>query len=97
MNKFIITSESVTEGHPDKVCDLISDSILDEYLKQDSNSRVAVENMISNNLLVIAGEVTSSAKVDVEKVALNTIKEIGYSTSESGFDVEKAIIIKNIK
>lgn len=96
MNKFIITSESVTEGHPDKVCDLISDSILDEYLKQDSNSRVAVENMISNNLLVIAGEVTSSAKVDVEKVALNTIKEIGYSTNESGFDVEKAIIITNI-
>ncbi|MFR4555581.1 MAG: S-adenosylmethionine synthetase N-terminal domain-containing protein, partial [Peptoniphilus sp.] len=96
MNKFIITSESVTEGHPDKVCDIISDSILDEYLKKDSNSRVAIENMISNNLLVIAGEVTSKVKIDVEKVALDAIKEIGYSTNESGFDVDKAIILTNI-
>lgn len=96
MNKFIITSESVTEGHPDKVCDLVSDSILDKYLEQDRNSRVAIESMISNNLLVIAGEVTSNAKFDIEKVAINTIKEIGYSTYESGFDVKKAIILTNI-
>ncbi|MBU5669766.1 methionine adenosyltransferase [Peptoniphilus sp. MSJ-1] len=96
MNKFIITSESVTEGHPDKVCDLVSDSILDEYLKKDSNSRVAIESMISNNLLLLAGEVTSKAKVDVEKVAIDTIKEIGYSNDESGFDVDKAIVITNI-
>lgn len=96
MNKFIITSESVTEGHPDKVCDLVSDSILDEYLKKDANSRVAVESMISNNLLVLAGEITSKAKVDVEKIAINTIKEIGYNTDESGFDVNKAIVLTNI-
>ncbi|MGF0095763.1 methionine adenosyltransferase [Peptoniphilus sp. SGI.035] len=96
MNKFIVTSESVTEGHPDKVCDLVSDSILDEYLRGDFNSRVAVESMISNNLLVLAGEVTSKAKVNVEKVAINTIREIGYSTDESGFDVDKAIVLTNI-
>lgn len=96
MYEYLLTSESVTEGHPDKVCDQISDAILDEYLRRDKDSRVAVECMISNNLLVIAGEVTSKAKFNIENLAREVIKDIGYTDFESGFDVEKSIIITNI-
>ena len=69
---YFLTSESVTKGHPDKVADLIADSILDEYLKGDKNSRVAVETVISNNKVIIAGQVSSNTKVDIEKVVRNT-------------------------
>ena len=93
MNK-VFTSESVTMGHPDKVCDLISDTILDEYLKLDKYSRVACETCISNNLLVIFGEITSSAKVDIKKVAIDTIKSIGYD--KDSFDIDSCEIILNI-
>ena len=68
MNKYYFTSESVPEGHPDKLCDLISDSILDEYLKQDENSRVAVETFASKNKITIAGQVTSNGEVNIEKL-----------------------------
>ena len=74
MKKYFFTSESVTEGHPDKLCDLISDSILDECLKQDENSRVAVETFASNNLITVAGEITTKAVIDVESIVSNTIK-----------------------
>ena len=77
MKKYFFTSESVTEGHPDKLCDLISDSILDECLKQDENSRVAVETFASNNLITVAGEITTKAVIDVESIVRNTIKESG--------------------
>lgn len=96
MTEYLLTSESVTEGHPDKVCDQISDAILDEYLKKDSDSRVAVETMISNNLLVIAGEVTSKSKVNIEEIAKQVLKEIGYTDDNSGFNVDKCTIITNI-
>lgn len=76
MKRFLFTSESVTEGHPDKLCDYISDKILDEYLKQDENSRVAVETFASKDKIVISGEVTSNGEVDIEKVVRETLKEI---------------------
>ena len=78
MNNYYFTSESVTEGHPDKLCDTISDNILDKYLEKDENSRVAVETFASKNLIVVAGEITSNADVNIDDVVRNTIKEIGY-------------------
>ncbi len=81
-----LASESVTEGHPDKVCDQISDAILDAYLKQDPKSRVACETFACNDQLVIGGEITSKGKVDAEKVARRVIKNIGYDSVEKGLD-----------
>lgn len=91
-----ITSESVTEGHPDKVCDQISDGILDEYLKQDPRSRVAVEAMASANTLMLAGEVTSKGSVDVVGTARRIIREIGYTEPDKGFDADSCLILTNI-
>ena len=88
-NTFLFTSESVTEGHPDKVCDNISDAFLDEYLKQDPNSRVAVETMVTTDFVVVSGEVTSKAIFDKkaqEELVRKTIKEIGYNDKELMFD-----------
>lgn len=92
----IITSESVTEGHPDKVCDLISDTILDEYLKKDKNSYVACETIVSGNLVVIFGEITSNANVDIESVVRKTIKDIGYIDENNLFNYKNIKIIVNI-
>ena len=78
-NKQLITSESVTEGHPDKLCDQISDAILDEALKQDPDSRVAVEVMATNNTVIVGGEITTNAKINYEEIVRRTIKEIGYN------------------
>lgn len=86
--KFIFTSEAVTEGHPDKVADRIADSILDEILKQDKNSRVACEVVTATNLVFIFGEITTTAKVDYEKIARETVKEIGYDKPEYGFSYD---------
>ena len=83
---YLFTSESVTEGHPDKVCDMISDSILDEYLRGDPNSRVAVETMTTTNFVGVAGEVTSKASFDIESVIRKTITEIGYDNPDLKFD-----------
>ena len=89
------TSESVTSGHPDKICDMISDAILDEYLKLDPNSRVACECSCTTNFLLIMGEITSSAVVDVKAVAKRVIKEIGYAEKGIGFsDSEVEIVVK---
>ncbi|MFB3844379.1 MAG: methionine adenosyltransferase [Candidatus Cloacimonadaceae bacterium] len=85
-NEFVFTSESVSEGHPDKVCDQISDAILDEYLSHDPTSRVACETMATANHLIIAGEITSRHKANLEKVARQTIREIGYTVPGKGFD-----------
>lgn len=85
-NKILFTSESVSEGHPDKVCDQISDAILDECLKQDPHSRVACECFATTNLIVIGGEITTHAKVDYEQVARDVLKEIGYDDEEKGMD-----------
>lgn len=86
MNKYYFTSESVTEGHPDKLCDSISDAILDECLKQDRNSRVAIETFAANNNIAIAGQLTTIAVIDVEQIVRNRIKEIGYDNSKTDMD-----------
>ena len=86
MKKYYFTSESVTEGHPDKLCDSISDRILDECLRQDKESRVAVETFASGNKITIAGQITSNAKLDVEKIARDTVKEIGFDNEKTDMD-----------
>jgi len=83
---YYFTSESVTEGHPDKLCDYISDTILDECLKQDKNSRVAIETFAANNNITIAGQLTTNATIDVERIVRERIKEIGYDNSETDMD-----------
>ncbi len=83
---YIFTSESVSAGHPDKVCDQISDAVLDAYLAEDPNSRVACETMIKNNMVFIAGEITSTGSPDLEPVVRQTIKDIGYDNDEYGFN-----------
>ena len=96
MKKYYFTSESVTEGHPDKLCDYISDTILDEALKQDRNSRVAVETFASANKITIAGQITTNAKIDIEKIVRERIKEIGYDNSELDIDYRTCEIDVNI-
>lgn len=86
MNSYLLTSESVTEGHPDKLCDQVSDSILDEIMKQDPYARVACETATTTNLVVLLGEITTSAKVDYEKIARETILSIGYTSDDLGLD-----------
>ena len=83
---YLFTSESVSAGHPDKVCDQISDAVLDAYLELDADSRVACETMIKNNMVYIAGEITSKGSPDLESVVRKTIKEIGYDNDEYGFN-----------
>ena len=94
--KYLFTSESVTEGHPDKICDQISDSILDEFFKQDPNSRVAVETSVTTGLVFVFGEVTSEAYVDIQKTVRETIKKIGYTKGEYQFDYNSCGIINAI-
>ena len=96
MKKYYFTSESVTEGHPDKLSDLISDSILDECLEQDKNSRVAVETFVSGNTVTIAGQITTNAKCDIEEIVRNTIKEIGYDNEKVDMDYRTCKIDINI-
>ena len=96
MKKYLFTSESVTEGHPDKLCDLISDTILDECLKQDENSRVAVETFASNNEVTIAGQLTTNAQIDIEKIARNTMREIGYKDEKIDINPDTCKISINI-
>ena len=96
MKDYFFTSESVTEGHPDKLCDTISDRILDEYLKQDENSRVAVETFASKNTIVIAGQVTSNGNVDIEKVARDVIKNVGYDNEDTDIDYRTCKVEVNI-
>lgn len=96
MKRYFFTSESVTEGHPDKLCDTISDKILDEYLKQDSKSRVAVETFASKNEITIAGQITSNANVEIEKVVRDTIKEIGFDNEKTDIDYRTCKVHINI-
>ncbi len=96
MKKYYFTSESVTEGHPDKLADLISDTILDECLKQDKNSRVAVETFVSTNKVTIAGQITTKAEFDIDKLVRETIKEIGYDDETVDMDYRTCKIDINI-
>lgn len=94
--KYTFTSESVTEGHPDKLCDQVSDAILDEILRFDKNSKVAVETFAANGLLVVAGEVSTKNYVDVQKIARNVIKNIGYTSPEYGVDYDHVGIMVSL-
>jgi S-adenosylmethionine synthetase len=93
MNKLLFTSESVTEGHPDKICDQISDAVLDALLEQDPMSRVACETAITTGLVLVMGEITTNGYVDIQKIARDTIREIGYDRSEYGFDANTCGVI----
>ncbi len=96
MSEYLFTSESVSEGHPDKVADQISDAILDALLTQDNRSRVACETLVKTGMVMVAGEVTTNAWVDIEEVVRNTVKEIGYNSSEMGFDWESCAVVSGI-
>ena len=96
MKNYFFTSESVTEGHPDKLCDTISDKILDEYIKQDKKSRVAVETFAAKNEIIIAGQITSKGNVDIEKVAREVIKKIGFDNEQTDIDYRTCKIQVNI-
>ena len=93
---YFFTSESVTEGHPDKICDCISDSILDDLLSQDTKSRVACETLVTTGLVLIAGEITSQGYCDFQKVVRDAVKEIGYTRAKYGFDYETCCVISTI-
>lgn len=96
MSDYLLTSESVTEGHPDKVCDQISDRLLDCYLRGDKASHVAVETMVSKNVVFVAGEVSSKTKVDVVKEIRKVLLEIGYDSEEKGMDGNRCLVLTNI-
>ena len=94
---FLFTSESVTEGHPDKVCDQISDAILDEFLTKYPQSRVAAETTVTTGMALVCGEITSDCYVDIPSVVRNTIKNIGYTESEGGgFDFNTCAVLTSI-
>ena len=95
-NNHVFTSESVSEGHPDKVADQISDAVLDALLEQDKHARVAVETMVKTGMVIIAGEVTTSAWVDLEQIVRDTVREIGYNSSEIGFDWASCAVMNAI-
>lgn len=94
--KLLFTSESVSEGHPDKIADQISDAILDALLTQDIKSRVACETMIKTGMVIVAGEITTNANIDVEQVVRETVKKIGYNSSDMGFDWESCAVLSAI-
>ncbi|MBL7082285.1 MAG: methionine adenosyltransferase [Candidatus Aminicenantes bacterium] len=94
--KYFFTSESVTEGHPDKICDQVSDAILDDLIKQDSNSRVACETLVTTGLVLIAGEITSEGYCEFQKVVRDTVKQIGYTNAEYGFDYKTCCVVSSI-
>jgi len=96
VNKYYFTSESVTEGHPDKLCDYIADSILDECLKQDKFSRTAIEVFAYNNTIEVVGQVTSNAQIEIEKIVREKVKEIGYDDEYSGMNYKNCEININI-
>ena len=96
MKNYYFTSESVTEGHPDKLCDSISDAVLDECLKQDPNSRVAIETFATNDTITIAGQLTTTAQINIEELVRNRIKEIGFDNKETDLDYKNCKILIDI-
>ncbi len=96
MKKMLFTSESVTEGHPDKICDKVSDAILDAILSQDPMSRVACETFATTGIITVMGEITTSAKIDVQKIVRETVNEIGYNRAKFGFDANTCAVISSI-
>lgn len=96
MSEFLFTSESVSEGHPDKIADQISDAVLDEILKQDPKARVACETYVKTGMALVGGEITTSAWVDIENLTRQTIKDIGYTSSDMGFDANSCAVLNVI-
>ncbi|MBZ2174810.1 methionine adenosyltransferase [Schnuerera sp. xch1] len=96
MKKWLFTSESVTEGHPDKICDAISDAILDEILAQDPDARVACETSVTTGLVLVTGEITTDCYVDIPKVVRRTVEEIGYTRAKYGFDADTCAVLTSI-
>src|SRR3989338_2581370 len=92
----LFTSESVTEGHPDKVCDQVSDAVLDAYISQDKNSRVACETLVTTGVVMVAGEITSKAFLDIPDIVRQTIKSIGYTSSDMGFDWKTCSVVTSL-
>jgi len=97
MSRILFTSESVTEGHPDKICDQVSDAILDAILAQDPNARVACETTATTGMVMLMGEVTTTAIVDYEKIVRETVREIGYTRAKYGFDADSCAVITSLK
>ena len=97
IKNYHFSSESVTEGHPDKICDAVSDGVLDACLKEDKNSRVACETLAKTGMIIIAGEITTNARVDYQKIARDTIRKIGYTHSDMGFDAETCAVMEAIQ
>src|SRR5215468_1113579 len=95
--KFFYTSESVTEGHPDKMCDQISDAVLDALLTQDPMSRVACETATTTGLVVVIGEITTNAYADIDSIARKVVREIGYTRGKFGFDADTCGVLVSIK
>ncbi len=95
--KHLFTSESVTEGHPDKICDQISDAILDDLIRQDPRSRVACETLVTNGLVFIAGEITTQGYADFQKIIRETVRDIGYTRADYGFDYQTCAVIASIQ
>ena len=93
---YLFTSESVSEGHPDKICDQISDSILDAVLEQDPSGRVAAETFTTTGLVVVGGEITTKASIDVQKIVRNTLREIGYTNPDYGIDADSCSVLSAI-
>ena len=97
MERLLFTSESVTEGHPDKVCDAVSDAILDALLEQDPMSRVACETCTTTGLVMVMGEITSKASIDYQKIVRDTVREIGYTRGKYGFDADTCGVLLAIR
>ena len=92
-DEYIFTSESVTEGHPDKIADQISDAVLDAILKEDPRGRVACESLLTTGLIVVAGEITTNCHIDIADVARQTVKDVGYTRAKFGFDSETCGVV----
>ena len=95
-NSHLFTSESVSEGHPDKVADQISDAILDAIFEQDPKARVACETLVNTGMVVLSGEITTEAWVDMQTIVRDTVRNIGYTSSEMGFDADSCAVITSI-
>ncbi len=96
MKKTLFTSESVTEGHPDKICDKISDAILDELLRKDPYSRVACETSCTTGLILVMGEITTKGYVDIPNIVRETVRKIGYDRAKYGFDCDSCAVLNSI-
>src|SRR6202158_1719425 len=97
LRNFLFTSESVTEGHPDKIADQISDAVLDEVLRQDPTGRVACETLVTTGLAVVAGEITTTAQLDYSDIVRSVIRDVGYTRAKYGFDADTCAVISSLK